>query len=232
VSPASCNDVFGTRTPGAGGAALGSGGSPVDYAQPIAGLNPGTTYYYCAIASNSLGTSFGTVMSFTTAAPPTVTTSAATSVTSTDATLNGSANPKLADATGWFRFSTVNPGSCNDAFGTRAPANGGTLLGAGNAAVAYAETISGLTSGTTYYFCAIAENAVGKAFGQVLSFTTSAAPVVTTTAATSVTGTGATLNGSANPMLSAATGWFRYDTVNPGTCDDSFGTRAPLNGGT
>ena len=35
------------------------------------GLTPATTYYYCAIASNTVGTSFGTVQSFTTdAAPP------------------------------------------------------------------------------------------------------------------------------------------------------------------
>ena len=231
TQPASCNDVFGTRAPAAGGTALGAGSSPVSYSQAIAGLTPGATYYYCAIASNAAGTGFGAVLSFTTPAAPVVTTAAAGSVASTTATINGSANPKLADATGWFRYSTSQPASCNDAFGTRAPAIGGTPLGNGGVSVPYSEALVGLTPGTTYYYCAIASNSVGTGFGAVLSFTTSAAPVVTTAAATAVTSTAATLNGSANPKLDAATGWFRYDTANPGTCDDSFGTRAPAAGG-
>ena len=43
-------------------AALGSGTTPMSYAFNTASyvaLSPGTTYYYCAIATNSLGTSFG-----------------------------------------------------------------------------------------------------------------------------------------------------------------------------
>src|SRR6185503_8898390 len=115
---------------------------------------------------------FGSVLQFTTASTPTVTTTAATAITSTGATLNGSANPNLLTATGWFRYSTTNPGACNDVFGTRAPAAGGTALGAGGSAVAYSQAIAGLLSGTTYYFCAIASNSAGTGFGAVLSFTT------------------------------------------------------------
>ncbi len=232
TQPASCNDAFGTRAPAAGGTALGAGSSPVAYSQAITGLTAGATYYYCAISSNVAGTAFGTVMSFTTLAAPTVTTSAATSVTSTGATLNGSANPKLADATGWFRYATTSPGTCNDVFGTRAPVAGGTALGAGSSAVAYSEPLAGLTPGTTYFYCAIASNSVGTGVGTVMSFTTTAAPGATTSAATAVASTTATLNGSGDPNLSAATGWFRYDTTDPGSCDDSFGTRAPAAGGT
>jgi MYXO-CTERM domain-containing protein len=232
VNPVSCNNSFGTRAPVSGGAPLGAGTSPVDYSQAIAGLNPGTTYYFCAIASNSLGTGFGSVLSFTTPAAPSVTTMAATAVSSTTATLNASANPMLADATGWFRYNTVHPGTCNDSFGTRAPASGGSPLGAGSTPVPYTEPITGLTPGTTYYYCAIADNAVGVGFGAVLSFTTTSAPSVTTEAATAVVSTTALLNGSANPNQTDATGWFRYDTTDPGACDDTFGTRAPAVGGT
>ncbi len=232
TSPGACNNVFGTRAPAAGGTALGAGSSAVPYSQAITGLTPGATYYYCAIASNAAGTGLGTLMSFTTTATPTVTSSAATAVTSTTATINGSANPKLDAATGWFRYSTTSPGACNDAFGTRAPVAGGTSLGSGGAAVPYSEPLTGLTPGTLYYFCAIASNSVGTGFGSVLTFTTTGAPVVTTSAATAITSSGATLNGSANPKLDAATGWFRYSTTSPGACDDSFGTRAPAAGGT
>ena len=231
TNPGSCNDAFGTRAPSSGGTALGGGSAPVDYSQAVTGLTAGATYYYCAISSNSAGTGFGTVLTFTTLATPVVTSSAATVISSTGATLNGSGNPKLADATGWFRYSATNPVTCNDAFGTRAPASGGAALGSGNSAVAYSQAITGLTAGTTYYFCAIASNSVGTGFGSVLSFTTTAAPTATTVSATTITSSGATLNGSGDPNLDAATGWFRYSATDPGTCDDSFGTRAPASGG-
>jgi hypothetical protein len=123
-------------------------------------------------------------MTFTTAGPPVVTTVAATSVGSTGATLNGTANPDQVATTGWFRYATTSPGTCNDTFGTRAPAASGTSLGAGSAAVPYSQAVTGLAAGTTYYFCAIAQNTSGTRFGSVLSFTTTSAPAVTTMAAT------------------------------------------------
>jgi hypothetical protein len=63
--------------------------------------------------------------------PAVVTTSAPTANTGTTATLNGSANPGGGAAIGWFRYSTTNPGTCDDLFGTRAPAAGGLVPGAG-----------------------------------------------------------------------------------------------------
>ena len=180
TDPGACNDSFGTRAPAAGGTALGSGSTSVPYSEPISGLSPGTTYYFCAIASNSAGTAFGAVFSFTTAPlAPVVDTSAATSLTSDTATLNGSADPNDAATTGWFRYATTDPGSCDDTFGTRAPASGGTALGSGSTSVPYSEPVSGLSPETTYYFCAIASNAGGTSFGSVLSFTTAARPADT-----------------------------------------------------
>src|SRR5262249_17019267 len=200
TNPGSCNDTFGSRAPASGGTALGSGTSAVPYSEPISALSAGTIYYYCAIASSAEGTSFGAVLSFTTASAPTVTTSAASSLAATSATLNGSGNPNGASATGWFRYSTTNPGTCDDTFGTRAPATGGTARGSGTRAVAYTRSIASLTPATTYYFCAIASNSYGTSFGAVLSFTTpAAAPTVTTNTATLLTGTTAQLNGSSNP---------------------------------
>ena len=119
------------------GSALGAGSTPVAYSQAISGLAPATTYYYCAIVNNTEGTGFGPILSFTTlAAPPTANTTAATALTGTTATLNGNGNPNGASATGWFRYATVNPGTGNDVFGTRAPASGGSSLGSGLSAVA------------------------------------------------------------------------------------------------
>ena len=230
----SCDDTFGTRVPASGGTDLGSGSGAVAYSQSIGGLAAGTTYYFCAIATNSDGRGFGQVLSFTTLAPPAVTTLAAFAVTATGATLNGSANPRGDSAYGYFRYSGSDPGTCNDTFGTRVPASSASdsSLGAGSSAVSYSFAISGLTPATTYYSCAIARNAYGTSFGAVLSFTTPAAmPAVTTSSPTLVTGGAAQLNGTANPGGAPTTGWFRYSTVSPGSCNDTFGTRAPAVGG-
>lgn len=101
---------------------------------------------------------------------PTVTTNAASNITTTTARLNGSADPNGAATTGWFRYSATNPGTCNDTFGTRSPSSGGTALGSGTAAVAYNRDLAGLDGGKTYYFCAIASNSSGTSFGTVRSF--------------------------------------------------------------
>jgi hypothetical protein len=233
ANPGACNDTFGTRAPTSGGANLGSGSSSASYSQALTGLQPGTTYYYCAVASSLAGTSFGVVMSLTTTEPPTVTTTAASAVASTTATLGGSVNPNGADATGWFRYSTANPGACNDTFGTRTPASGGVSLGSGSSALPYSEALTALTPNTTYYYCAIASTSSGTGFGAVMSLTTTAAggPSVTTGNATAVSTTDATLNASASPNGQAATAWFRYDTADPGACNDTFGVRAPTSGG-
>ena len=77
--------------------------------------------------------------------------------------LNGSGNPNLDAAVGWFRYDTVDPGTCDDTFGTRAPASGGSSLGSGSSAVAFSEAITGLAAGTTYYFV------VDSTTGQVLA---------------------------------------------------------------
>ena len=90
------------------------------------------------------------------------------------------------------RNATTSPGTCNDSFGTRAPATGGSALGSGTSSTSFSESISGLTPATTYYFCAIAENSVGTSFGDVLTFTTPGAPSVTSQPATAVTSDGAT----------------------------------------
>ncbi len=102
---------------------------------------------------------------------PSTTGASGLAVTFGQGILNGSTNPNGLASTGWFRYSLINPGTCNDSFGTRAPASSGTALGSGNTAgVAYSNTIAGLTAATTYYYCAISNNSQGTTFGSIQSF--------------------------------------------------------------
>lgn len=55
-------------------------------------------------------------------------------------------------------------------------------------------------------------------------------PKVTTNNATSITQNSATLNSTINPKGTSTTGWFRYSATDPGTCNDSFGTKVPASG--
>ena len=148
TNPGACSDTFGTRAPSSSGLSLGAGVVGVPFGQPIAGLSPGVTYYYCAIANNTYGTGYGAVLSFTTpATAPTVTTSGASSLTRTTGVLTAYANPGGDATTGWFRYSSASPGTCNDTFGTRAPTMGASALGSGTSGVSYQQAISGLTAG-------------------------------------------------------------------------------------
>jgi len=235
TNPGSCDDNFGTSVP-SDGTAVGSGSEPTPYSENIDGLTDNITYYYCAIAINSEGVSYGAVVPFTASLPPEAVTSPATSITAFTATLNGSGNPQGVSATGYFRYSTTDPSSCNDTFGIRAPLSSGTGLGSGTGFTAFSRGLSGLSANTIYYFCAIVTNSAGIGLSPtVLSFTTSTAPpTVTTNAATSITDSLATLNGLGNPNGLDANGWFRYHSRStPGTCTDTdaFGTRIPSSSG-
>jgi YHS domain-containing protein len=211
------------------------------------------------MALSAYGTALGSVLSFTT--PPAtltrsspaggsgglvakasrITTLAATEIIGESAILHGSATPSGVEMTGWFRYSTTAPTSCNDFFGTRAPHKTGAALGAGEKPVDYSQAVTGLAPGTTYYYCAIgavsggagsAGSAEGTSFGEVLSLTTRpAAPAVTTSPPTDVAASTATLNARILPRGDATTSWFRYDTSKPENCNDSFGVRAPANVG-
>jgi hypothetical protein len=115
-------------------------------------------------------------LSFTTTAAspiPQVTTQAATSINSTGATLNASVNPEGTATTVQFVYGT----SPTLASGTTTTSS--QSIGSGTSAVAVTAPITGLTTGTKYYFEVKASNTGGPNTGSILSFTTNAvAPAV------------------------------------------------------
>lgn len=102
----------------------------------------------------------------TTQQAPAVVTNAATSVTSTGATLNGTVNPEGADAPYKFDWGTTT------AYGSSTT---GGDAGSGTTAVNEANVLTGLTPSTTYHFRIEATNSGGTTLGADQQFTTSAA---------------------------------------------------------
>jgi hypothetical protein len=143
--------------------------------------------------------------------PPTVTTNPATSITTTSMTLNGTANPNNFATNGWLRYSATNPGACNNTFGV---ATTPTALGSGNTNIPFSQSILGLTSGTPYYYCALAQNTGGIGMGTVLNtITTYEVPTVSLT----INNVGGTVN-----QFSPFNGSIEWVTTkNPTSCTAS-----------
>jgi len=184
----------------------GSGNSPVNVSRSISGLDPGTTYYYRVVATNSAGTTNGNELSFGTLAPPNVTTGAATSIGLTTATLNATINPRGSTTNYHFEYSTTAGGPY-----TSTPTRS---AGSGSSGVAKSEPVSGLSPSTTYFFRVVATNTAGTTTGAELSFTTATpvVPTVSSNGATNVSRTSATFNGSVNPRGSTTSYHFEYGT--------------------
>jgi hypothetical protein len=112
-------------------------------------------------------------------APTDVSTLAATDVSETDATLNGSANPDGAAILTHFDFGATT------AYGT---STADARLDVASVATAFDATVSGLTHGATVHFRAVAKTDFVTVDGPDQSFTTST-PVPTTTPESSTTST-------------------------------------------
>src|SRR5262249_38240703 len=75
--------------------------------------------------------------------------------------------------------------------------------------------VTGLTAGRTYHFRLVATSSAGTTNGSDATFVTAEPPAATTSAASSITATGARLNGTVDPNTRATTYFFEYGTTTP-----------------
>jgi len=131
----------------------------------ITGLNPNTTYYVKAYATNSIGTSYGSELSFVTdpVAVPVLTTNSISGQTTNSAVSGGNITSDNGGA-------ITERGVCWNTTGN--PTVSDPKISNGTGTGSYTVNITGLTAGTTYYVRAYANNSAGSGYGNQLSFTT------------------------------------------------------------
>ncbi len=127
-------------------------------------LHPGTTYYVRAYAQNEAGISYGANQQFTTLSGlPTVSTAPVGNVTATSAQAGGCV---VSDG----GFPVLRRGICFDTVSMPTIASRHTADGIGLGD--YVSQMTGLSSGTTYYFRAYATSGVGTVYGSQYVFVT------------------------------------------------------------
>jgi len=145
------------------GGIVASGTGTGIFTANLTGLALGTKYYARAFATNLGGTSYGAEVSFTTWNAPTVSTTVASSVLAYSAIVGGSVTSDgQAGVTerGVVWSTSQNPTTASN----KATSGSGT----GNFSV----TLNSLTPKTVYYARAFAVNAIGTAYGNQVTFTT------------------------------------------------------------
>lgn len=139
-----------------------------DYSQMSVDPVDDETFWFTTEYIGSGGSRKTRIASFKFVTGPTVTTVAATNVTSTDATLNGIVNPQGDATTYYFKYGTF--------FAALNDSTDAQDAGSGTDPVEVSADITGLNSGQIYYFKLIASNTSGTNSGSTLNFTTGSAP--------------------------------------------------------
>jgi hypothetical protein len=131
----------------------------------VAGLLPGTTNHFQAVAANSAGTNYGgDLVVVTLPLPPLATTLAASAISATNATLNATVIPNGASTAVYFQWgATTN-------YGNLTASN--TLSANLNTAQAVSALIGSLLPGTTNHFRVVASNSSGTSDGLDLTIVT------------------------------------------------------------
>lgn len=200
-----------------GSSTVGTGAG--QYAYSLAGLAPSTTYYFRAVAQNSTGpNNTALIRSFTTdgqnnsnQSAPDITTDSATNVSEDAARLNGSYDANGSSVDTWFEYGTSSSNLNRST----------NRINQGTGSDDFSQSITNLSSDTTYYFRAVGQNANGTDYGTIRSFTTdddssnnNGRFAALTLPATGAGQTSALLNGVVeNDDNDSTVGWFEYGTT-------------------
>ena len=151
----------------------------LSFSTPLSNLYTGATYYYRAVAENSQGRTYGNILSFTTAyynpnydnyvnnnggvgIQPGVTTNGFTNLSGNSVVLSGFVNGNNLNTSAWFEYGTDSTRFTNST----------TQTDYGAGVRNFNITLLDLKPNNVYYFRAVAQNAQGRTFGQIMSFTT------------------------------------------------------------
>jgi uncharacterized protein (TIGR02145 family) len=179
-----CWDV--TFEPDVTGPHLASGSGTGVFSVKANGLTPGMTYYLRAYATNSAGTAYGEELTLTVPELPSVTTLPASNIGGTTASCNGSV---ISDGFGEI----LALGICWDTLPD--PTLSSNFTTEGITMGTFSSTLTGLTPNTTYHARAYITNKVGTGYGNDITFTTAAIPVITTAPISSIAYTSAVSGG-------------------------------------
>jgi plastocyanin len=164
----------------------------------------GTYTFHCYVHPTEMT---GTI-TVTIPGTPTVTSEAASTVSQTEATLNGTVNPEGKATEYFFEWGTSSKyGQKTEELSLGSEDHSGHAVSA---------KLPGLMPGTPYHFRVVAKNGVGTTLGDDQTFTTEAppgSPFATTDPATAPSETEATLNGTINPDGEATEYFFEWGTT-------------------
>jgi hypothetical protein len=187
---------------------MGGGTGDLNITDALNGLTPGTTYYFRTIASSAGGKVQGSILTFSTPRPPSVTTDGADPTATTGYLARGTVTANGNATTAWFEYGT----SSNLATVTRTATQS---VGSGSTPVALRQVIGGFQAFTLYYVRTAASSVGGTTFGPIISFRTAGPPSITAANGFLPPGTCQQVQagGGANPNGAATQAWFEYGST-------------------
>lgn len=192
------------------GTRVAMGAGTGSFSQTVEGLQASTTYRVRAYAINSIGVSYGSLITFTTNALPDVMTYDPTGITASSASVTGYTSDPC-DLRGICYSQSATP-TIND-----------YVIESGSGSGSYSTSLSSLQAGTTYYARAFAYFGSEIVYGNTVQFTTlTINPTVQTTNIESITSTAATVN-------AAVTSDGGQTIIERGVCYSTSGTPTVAN---
>jgi phosphodiesterase/alkaline phosphatase D-like protein len=180
----------------------------------VSGLTSGDTYYYRVNATNATGATAGEIKSFSVGVPV-VEAESSSEVMPTQARLDATINPEYEETSCVFEYSYT---SSTLASGVTSASCDPVSLGTDAGGVSVSDVLTGLKSGTSYYYRVHASNETTTVHGAIESFATPAllVPVVEGEGVPAISPYEAVLEASVNP------GWQQTE------CKFEYGPEAKL----